>query len=143
MKALIPAVISSVATIVGVALGFCLAPLTERRVRRRRFHDQIVELLVELENTKDDGEAFYTSYRHIVLVECAKVKNDILCCKQSRFNTACTTYRDLAKNEAKRGVQDMVAINYPSPEHPPSPKDGRSVKQKIIDVLQELIDCAK
>lgn len=140
---MIPAIISSVATVVGVTLGFCLAPLTERRVRRRRFRDQIIELIVELEDTNDDGKTFYTSYRRIVLVECAKIKSDILCCKQSRFNAACTTYRDLPKHENEREGKEFVAINYPSiQENSPSPKDSRSLKQKIIDALQELIDCA-
>ena len=88
----------------GTIIGHFFTIRRERDGRRIAFRNTIAVLLADLNDTEDE-RAFHSSSRRSVLVECAKIGNDISCCRLERFKTARAAYCDVYQQDADLGMQ--------------------------------------
>jgi len=125
-------------------VGYYFAIRQTKLDQRISFKKQMAVLIAELQDTEDDGVAHYASSRGTVLSECARIEADIPRRKRSDFKSARIAYCDFEKQEYAAGVQSLMSKVVPGhPDYPPPPKEPKSRKQKMIDALQALANCAK
>ena len=111
--------------------------------RHREFRSFAAAVRARLYDTEDRNltEA-YLKERDAMRDKCAMIYNDIHQSKKNRFQAACARFIWVMDTERKETIQHMSHILFQSPPEAP-PHDGRSRKQILTDLLEEIIQCAK
>jgi hypothetical protein len=112
--------------LIGLYLGHRLRIGSEAADRRRVFRNLITTLILEIRSEHDLH--IYTTHRNsipIIRVEAAKIKEDIVCWKRSKFDRACSDY-DKFKDE-DYGIPENYSI----------------IRQHREKLLGTFIECSK
>ena len=141
----------------GVITGLIAVWINERQTRKydianrlRNFREEISGIIARLQKIADaDAKQFNADTRDQVLVLCARIADDIPATNTDQFACAGTDYCDIQERDEKSAAKFILYLFRNPPANPREPmqnpfrEDSRPQKERMLDALKKLKDCAK
>lgn len=141
----------------GVITGLIAVWINDRQTRKhdiairlRGFRDDVSEVVALLQKIADDDAGkFNVNTRDEILVVCARIAEDISNKNKNRFACACADYCEIQERDEKSAAKFILflyrnpPLNLREPIPNPFRDDQRPRKERMLDALNTLKDCAK
>jgi hypothetical protein len=133
-----------VAAITGTC-GYAVAIYQTKKTTRRKFRSEMGFMLAKIGDSQDQELTEYNrNTSDTLLSACCGIREDIPEGRRAAFDTACADYRRFTDKEWDRAADTMFHRMFPrASDHALEPLDRTPRRERMKNLIQTLIDCAK